>query len=211
MNLAGILRQRSLPGNGQRQKQRIQPGQIEALADIFAGGHDNLGFRELFVGDFALPGAHGPAQYDDVESSPGEQFREALGVFPSLRQNQGMAFGLDTCRNVVDDPKVTLAVLHQPAAYLGDAWRIGKVGRLIAQPVDDDRLVESGFVFRPDFMTDGSRQHEHDLLVAVLPVGRGGQAQDILCAHLVQRHLEAWGQDVVAFIDDDLSVLSDER
>jgi hypothetical protein len=41
METAGILGERSPPGDRQREEQRVQSGVVEAFAEVAAGGHQN--------------------------------------------------------------------------------------------------------------------------------------------------------------------------
>ena len=41
MQPADVLLERALPGNGHGQEQRVQPGIVEAFADVTAGGQDD--------------------------------------------------------------------------------------------------------------------------------------------------------------------------
>ena len=75
---------------------------------------------------------------------------------------------------------------------------------------NDDALDKSGAVFRPNFVTNGSRNHEHDFLVPILTVRCCRKADDVTGADFIKKHFVTGSGNMVAFVYDDLPISPDQ-
>jgi hypothetical protein len=83
---AGVLGDNSAPGNGHGEKQRIETGVIEALADEFTRGDDDAGFAFGNGGELRVRLAqgfpsHAALEDDEVWRVRADQFGEKREMF----------------------------------------------------------------------------------------------------------------------------------
>jgi hypothetical protein len=92
MKPAGVLRDRSPPGDRKRQKQRVQTRIVESFANVLASREDDSPFVardscETFTDRLPLLLAHASAQHDNMIDARRQLVFEAIEVLISLRQD----------------------------------------------------------------------------------------------------------------------------
>ena len=125
MQAPGVLDQGPLPGNGQRQEERVEPRIVEALADVAPGRE-----QEAFLSrrDGGEPVTHvaaalapmPPCRTTRCRANGRELAREVLEVVLALGQQDRRAPICEGTDDVVEDHRVARLVLRQRARR--DSW-----------------------------------------------------------------------------------------
>jgi hypothetical protein len=130
-------------------------------------------------------------------------------MIPAFRQQDGRAALVDRPDDVIQDQIVSPLVGCQSTVDLLNP-------RLLRRPIQAERcFADEQFMaerppcrltlrvhreaHRPDL-------HSQDRVVPIAAVGRGREAQDVAGTHLTKHTLERNGRNVVALVDDDVSV-----
>src|ERR1700739_1476194 len=131
----------------------------------------------------------------------------------ALSQQDGRSAFLEDGDDVVDDALVTFLVCCKDAVNVLDA-AAGPLGGNAEPRLSHDQLMLKRSARRVALsihpVTDGPKLHLGDGLVAIAPLRRGSEAGEIARLHLRQNTLKGKCRQVVAFIDEDVTVGSNE-
>ena len=134
-----------------------------------------------------------------------------------------LAFGDDNWRaacferrqDVIEDQIITRRVLNEPRVqllngrlFIRSARRVAETPYVGKRPCD--RTIERRLLSGIDAMTDRAALHEDDRVMAILPRHCRGQTQTYRAFAAQRDRFEAHGRKVMALIDNDMSVISDQ-
>ena len=134
-------------------------------------------------------------------------------VIFAFSQQDGRSAFLEHGDDVVDDALVTFPIFCKDAVSVLDT-AAGPLGGNAESRLSHDQLMLKRSARRLALsihpVADGPKLHLGDGLVAIAPLRRGGETDEIARLHLRQNTLEGERRQVVAFIDDDVTVRSNE-
>ena len=182
-----------------------------------SSGGSFLGRDEPFVGCCALLRAHAAFEDDWFEPSLGERGGEVVDVARSLGEDKAVPTATDGIDHVVEDLLVARFVLGESAVDACDGTRDRQIG-WVFQPercgVDDEhgaRPVSTGAfegvgVGVGEGVAYWAELEADQIIEAVAPVRGGGQPDPVAGGDRTDRGLERGCRDVMALVDDDLTV-----
>src|SRR5262249_34672384 len=115
---SNVLRNRTAPRHRQREKERIQPRIVEALADVFANCENNTLFRKRYAGetlDNCLPllRAHAATQRHDVSNLTRQNAFKPIKMLVSFRKDDRRLPLTNRFNNFLTDGYVPTLILNQ--------------------------------------------------------------------------------------------------
>src|ERR1700694_6016285 len=187
MQPPGVLNQGPLPGDGQRQEERIEPRVVEALANVpasgkqepFLSGRDG---RELLTHVAVGLGSHPSPQHDKMPRKRSKLAREVLEVVPALGQQDRGAPTDESSDDVVEDHRVARLVPRQRAIETLDPSVGGSDRRMEAGLAHDERVLERTLarvglcVHREAYWT---KLHLDYRMASIASLRRRGQSHDV--------------------------------
>ena len=214
MQPARVLHERALPGDRQREEQRVEARIVEALADVATGGQDQalLVGRDrgkLVSGSVSSPSRHPPVKDDEVAREALQPVREELQMVLPLREEDGGPALLEGGDHVIEDQVVACLVGGERGVELLDALSFRRSGLAEGGSPDDETVLEgppSGLAPGVDGEAHRSELHLGDGVLAVPPLWGRCQAHHVASLHLRQHPLERHRRDVVALVHDDLAI-----
>ena len=174
-----VLRDRSTPRHGQGQKECVQSGIVETLAEIAAGGQKNTRFirgnrRQLCHGSRQLLLHHPTPQDNDVPDLGSECFHQHVQVLGSFGQHHGRTPLANRGQHISANQRVACLVQYQlTVECLKLQPRILLLFPTRPDPsrANDDVVNEGprqGLRFRINPVADGSALHEDNRMMPVL-------------------------------------------
>ena len=186
---------------------------VESLSDKPSRRKDeprlSIGKRlECLDHEATLPARHPAMEDGQFGYQRGEEDAKRLKVFTPLGEHDHLPAFAICLHYVLADPPVARFVLGEDPEYLLDV-------RFRRQSGDDEVAEPEFHAFRRRGGTcgrepDRATLHEDDRILAVAPDRRRGEPDHEAAFHPFQDSLEGDGGDVMAFIDDHLSVAVDQ-
>src|SRR5229473_450857 len=218
MQAPGVLDEGPLPGDGQRQKKRIEPRIVEPLTDVpadgeqepFLSGRDG---REPVTHVAAYLASHPSLQHDEMPRKRSELAREILEMIPALGQEDRGAPICEGTDDIVEDHYVARLVLRQrPVETLdtsvGGSGRKAEGGLAHDEPMLERALARLCLCIHRE--AHWTKLHLGDWMVPIASLGRRGQPDDVTRLRRRQYALERDRREMVALIDDDLPIAGHE-
>src|SRR5262245_5177524 len=218
MQSAGILRDGSSPGYGKRQKQRVQPGIVESLANVLASREYDSPFVardscETLIDCVPLLLAHAGAQDDNVIDARREFLFEAVEMVIALCQYQRrppIANGIDHVLANSPRPRQVIGqLLVQSLKFDALVWIRISV-RLKRCRLNEHEVFEwagcrlSASIY---LMSNRAALHEDDWMVTILACDSCRQTKDESVLRLPCYLFETMRREMVAFVDDHVAVI----
>lgn len=207
---SGVLGDGALPGDRQREHQRVQARVVEPLADEPAGCEDDPRFigREDRIGGASCPCAEPAVEYDNPIRVFGHQLRKREEVFAALGQDEREASLTELCERVARDASGTPFVAGDSTKDLLDAGLGRQQARvepsvLGKQDATDGRLDRNR---RRDRVSHSPALHRQDRVMAVAALGCRRQPSEASRAEFSQHAFGGEGGNVMTLVDDNVSV-----
>ena len=136
-------------------------------------------------------------------------------MFLAFSQQDGRAPFLDHLDHLIADEPVSGLIIRQFSAEVVElhsfvAMRLAQ--RSECRRTNEDMMLEwssDRLPFRIHAMANRSALHEHDGMMAVFACNCRSQAREVLCLCTTRYLLEAVRGEMVAFVDDNLTVVGD--
>ena len=178
MKTAGILREDSAPGNRHGQKQGIEPGIIETLAEIAACSDKNplVLIRDRREGHGCFPrssSTHTALQNDNVLRELCQALCQHFKMILAFRDDHRRTSSFKRGQDVIEDEIIPSLILSEPRVKFldrGFVIRTASVSLKLGAPENHLVVERPGSSLRPriDAMTHRAALHENDRVVAIL-------------------------------------------
>ncbi len=218
MQSADVLGNRPAPGNGKRQKERVEPGVVKTLSDVATGGQEHsllvLGNgRQTSDQRLSVLGPHSAAKDDKIANLRRQLGGEAVEVLVAFGQHQGRTALPNGLNHFIADRPIALLVGNEIGVQVlkldSHIW-IGRCQRTKGRGANQHGVLKRmgcRLRLRVNLVAHGPALHEDDRMMAVLACNSGREAQYKSCLGPAYNLLEALRRKMVAFVNHDLSVI----
>ena len=132
----------------------------------------------------------------------------------ALAKQKAVSAVFDASHHILNDQTVAQIIVCDLIIILTNGRRFAVLVKLkscVGEARDHD--VGKGSLFSlllcVHMIADAAKVHVKNRMMAVLPLWRSGQTVDMLCGDIFQNLLKADGRDVVAFVHDNHTVVSE--